>query len=1000
MQERQRFKAILHRRVRRVREHFLRARRRYPRIAETLQLLQAALDEELPHTVADAAAPLGSRQKKRRAGSAGGAATGATEPATRKAIPRDRKWYYQARRFQKERDVLAAKVRRMDGEKESGGQLSQEWLLRIILAKPNASARSLAQSFVDVIGSDVRTVGRTSIGVVRDAWVELYKPMVLKVGADLVAACARQAAAVKAEFAPVYLVQIQDEADIRLRSENPRDGVAVPSRSRTSKVQQSVLTIHGAGEQLDVPLELEALGDKTAATLATSLERLLRSVAASILPKPQAATPEVWLLHVVIGDGIATNDAAGKILWACIQQEQLAPGTRYFLLVLKCATHQTGLCAKSAVIGRSAQAAGGELYKAITGVASRLFKYVICDYFEEFVFSVREWVVQKLVVQPQAADEDTAGIAAAKALQTLYTEHVVPSRMLALWNNGLGSLRHRLLTPGQDPDEERPRVVNDFVQWIVKHLLHVDSHPTLSRFFTFRGCIDRMMTMSLIDMPQNAFKVRSMKPRQENQKRLRAVEAFFKHAEAPQLLRRTCLAFQLTGGVEAMVSANPTTGEVPTLVRLARGDAHQLLERRCQDMFGAMAACDPSLALGPAVTTLLCAAMDMCVRMDAVIDYPVALCRMAKRWFPHTFLTSVHGFLREPAERLDAGVGAPLQALAWRKGTSEMAACRWLLSRPVQDLFEEMCVVTLATSLPVERRHNEIKKWEASKLTHIASASRNAIAMRFLKWREEHCHTLHAKQAALRRAVRTNLQALAWAEQPESRPVGVRRSGSGSACQPQAAEVVAADAAAGLAMDAHVAQNRAALAEKKHTMLGEADFELRRALASFKIPVTRPQWAQWLSDNIDVFRANMRTATALRRQGNVRIRARPGLPAPARRIQPLLDKRSCDAEWAKWLANRTGWWGLKTRDNGVVVVFLLLLRGRTHCMELSNRAAAGVPNCILDLSFLLGCRVQHLAALEDLLADDEVLKVWEFKALVGSMVVELFYRFIGVSLIV
>ena len=114
--------------------------------------------------------------------------------------------------------------------------------------------------------------------------------------------------------------------------------------------------------------------------------------------------------------------------------------------------------------------------------------------------------------------EDAEAIAATTALETLYTQHVFPQGMLDLWNNGLGAMRHRL-KPGGDPVEERPRVVNLLVQWIVGHLLHVDSHPTLTRFFTFRGCTDRMLTMSLIDMPRHAFKVRSIKPRKENQKR-------------------------------------------------------------------------------------------------------------------------------------------------------------------------------------------------------------------------------------------------------------------------------------------------------------------------------------------------------------------------------------------------------------------------------------------------------------------------------------------------
>ena len=722
-------------------------------------------------------------------------------------MSRERKWYYQARRFRLRSESLADQLRLMSGAKVSHGMLSEEWLLRVILAKPNASARSVAQSFADIAGSDFSTVSRPSINAIRDAWVELYKPMVLKVGADLVAACARRAAEVNADFAPVYLVQIQDEADIRLRSESARDGPAVPSRSRSSKVQQSVLTIHGAGGRVvDVPLELEAFGDKSAPTLATSFERTLRCVAASILPLPQAATPELWLIHLLIGDGIATNEKAGKILWACIAQQQLSPGARYFLLVLKCATHQTGLSAKSSVIGRAAAtgAGGGELYKTITGVAVRLFKYVICDYFEEFVFSVREWVVQKLVVQSAEEAEDVAATGAAKALQRLYTEHVVPQDMLRLWNNGLGCMRHRL-GPGEDLVEERPRVVNDFVQWIVKHLLHVDSHPTLSRFFTFRGCVDRMLTMSLIDMPSHAFKVRSIKPRKENQKRLRAVHGFFKHAEAPQTLRRTCLAFQLTGGVEAMVSANPATGDTPVVVRLVRGDATDCLTVRCQDMFAAMATCDPLLDIAPAVSVLLCTAMDMHVRIETFVDYPMALCRLSKRWFPYGYLNSAHDFLKSPVEKLDVGFGAQLHAMAWRQG-SELAACAWMLSKQVQELLDGICLVTMASSLPVERRHAEIKKWESSKLTHIAAASRNAIAMRFLRWREVQCRQVEAKQKDLRRTVRSHVGSLAWKDAGQNRPAGVQRSGS-HVGQPQAA----ADMAAGRAMSAYIAENCTAL---------------------------------------------------------------------------------------------------------------------------------------------------------------------------------------------
>ena len=303
--------------------------------------------------------------------------------------------------------------------------------------------------------------------------------------------------------------------------------------------------------------------------------------------------------------------------------------------------------------------------------------------------------------------------------------------------------------------------MNEFAQWIVKRLLHVDSHPTLSRFFTFRGCVDRMLTMSLINMPTHAFKIRSIKPRAENQKRLRAVLGFFQHPEAPQTLRRACLAFQLTGGVETIASLNPSTGETPVLVRLANREATDLVEKRCGDIFVQMVACDPALELVPAVNVVLTTAMDLLLRVQAFLGYPIKLVRMSKRWFPGAYLRSVRGFLQEPVERLDVGAGAELHRLAWSHG-SEMAACAWLLRTAVQDFLDKLCEIVMGSSLPVERAHSEVKKWEASKLTHIAVASRNMILMRFLKWREEECRKILAKQQALRRVARTNLQALLW----------------------------------------------------------------------------------------------------------------------------------------------------------------------------------------------------------------------------------------------
>ncbi len=111
------------------------------------------------------------------------------------------------------------------------------------------------------------------------------------------------------------------------------------------------------------------------------------------------------MFHVLVCDGIATNEAAEKRLWACFQERGLGQRVRYLLVLVVCGTHQAGLAAKSAIQGRGAAVAHGVLHTDIVGVAVRLYKYLFNDYYDEFVFSVNEWVLRELkVVTADAAD--------------------------------------------------------------------------------------------------------------------------------------------------------------------------------------------------------------------------------------------------------------------------------------------------------------------------------------------------------------------------------------------------------------------------------------------------------------------------------------------------------------------------------------------------------------------------------------------------------------------
>ncbi len=156
---------------------------------------------------------------------------------------------------------------------------------------------------------------------------------------------------------------------------------------------------------------------------------------------------------------------------------------------------------------------------------------------------------------------------------------------------------------------------------------------------------------------------------------------------------------------------------------------------------------------------------------------------------------------------------------------------------------------------------------------------------------------------------------------------------------------------------------------------------MERLLTSFAVPVTRPQWHAWLDEHLDEFRARMLSATDRRRQRSKRVRARPDLPAPARRIQPQAEQIQCHAEWALNLENRMGWHGIKTHRQGVLMLFLMHLRGSTYCLTFRNRAATGPPTCLVDSGSVAGLvgKVKDLAHLETLFIDDEIVGVWEFQ---------------------
>ena len=596
----------------------------------------------------------------------------------------------RAWRAEKKVNELQDRLTKLTDSKTVGGRVSEEWITRVILTAPHVSGHALAETFHLAIGSDSNVISRDSIGAIRSAFLEMWKNLLFSSAKDFIFVHRRDIAnrtpaalGSGLMFLPLFISHVQDEADIRLLTSNPGSAPGLPRRSRSSKVQVNVVHLRVQGRSWALPHELEALADKSAPVLATCFERLVQAWLAALVP-PQAGgrggsfrhNPEIWMLHCLIGDGIPTNVAAAKILWACRDHvcEQDGTVVRYFLLVGKCGTHQTALSAKNGIVGRVAAAAAGDSteYEGVTANAVRLFKYLVPDYYEDFKKSVATWVHDYLkVLLPSGAGELPQDRAQAGSLQVLYTKHVIPDELLRLWNHSTDRLQ-TVLNEDADVEAEREHIENAWVAFVVTHLLQVDNKPTLTRFFTFRGCVDRMVTMDLLRIPHTALAVKSS-AREITQKRLKKVHSFFKKWSASQALRRASLILQLTGGVEGFVSAEPKEGAPPTVAAILQGQAHAIVNERLQRLLGVMHH-DPDLDLAAATGALLGTGMDLILRLNAYKKFPYKFCTMCRKWFPISHRVSITMFLQAPAEDLDVGFSLPFQRLALSQGGGSCSA--------------------------------------------------------------------------------------------------------------------------------------------------------------------------------------------------------------------------------------------------------------------------------------------------------------------------------------
>ena len=738
------------------------------------------------------------------------------------------------------------------------------------------------------------------------------------------------AVASSATFFSAALLRIHDEASLRLRSSGD-SAVGPPSRSRRSKVQQHSLQLRLPGQQpIRCFAELDALADKTAQVLATSLHKAFMIAAGTVATALGAAamTQRPWFIHIVVGDGIPTNTAACKILLAWKRRDPLPHGVLYFLMCVKCASHQANLavaaavCKGPALAGAHTSADLGEsplaqryladradsAAQSVCGAIVRFFKYLVSDYYSDFLANLQE-----LVGRLRASDSSLLRQQEHQKslnLQALYGDGVFPPGLLDALNGGVGvgDWVH-CLAPESAADAPEDRL-----SAFAPVYLRFCGGVSLWRW-TFPGACGLLVVVALLGCARDLVKLRGS-VRERTVKRVSKVLAFLAKGDTPQYLRRTSLALQLPAHA-LNISGQLRDEEEPLLVRLAKGvvgaavckDLHRLLHRLHLD---------PDLDQGAAVAVLLAEAMDLCLRFRQYSAWPFAAWSLCSKYNPSGYMPACMDFLEIPEESFDVGFALQLRHVADQAGATHAKRLQYLLSPQVQQALASAFQASSASSLPVERAFAETKRSEAPRLCHVATAGRNQILRQYLRQREELLVRAEAASIAMRRSLKTNLASLAW----EVRPDLADRALDGTA---------SAD------MRQFMSQNEESLKAEvaRRRQAGRSAVE-QASCGPF--PVTKASWTDWFRTNEDSFFVTMQRATKERREMNRRLRALPDLPKAVPRLGPRIGSKVKHADrpqWQKLCWNRTGWYGLLMPSTGVRTLFLYTFDKFTYCMDFS-----------------------------------------------------------------
>jgi len=388
----------------------------------------------------------------------------------------------RAQHLKKKRAEAERELDKARSEKVSG-RIQHIWCVRVGLIDPSIPATTLEQFCTNFPEVETKSIGSTYIGSVRNAMVEILKQMSR-------AAAARAVVCLPTGFGdesrPVFVPHVHDEASMRLRSYDA-SLPGRPIRGRSSKIQDNCVSVCCAGECVEWPCELQALGQKTGAALGQCIVDIVSEILTCISRGPAVSWSRLRFVHLITGDGINTNQNAGRRVLRFFRENAQwgLVHVRYRQIMIRCSSHVANLVVVVGICGEMLQKAHET--NDVCANCSRAFKHLIPDYIEEFSASMRRHLDDAFRIQV-VGDLDVPSLQAERqsstALQALYGLGVLPHVLLSTFNK---SLKERV-TVVPSACDARPLAKKAF-EVLYAHTLFVEDKPVPTRFFLFTSCV-------------------------------------------------------------------------------------------------------------------------------------------------------------------------------------------------------------------------------------------------------------------------------------------------------------------------------------------------------------------------------------------------------------------------------------------------------------------------------------------------------------------------------